>query len=41
MKKLINTIKSLAGKTIRTPALNAIKRLQKRRAEEIKKNGKK
>ena len=41
MKKLINTIKNLAGKTIRTPALNSIKRLQKRRVEEIKKNEKK
>jgi len=41
MKKLINTIKNLAGKTIRTPARNAIKRLQKRRDAEIKKNGKK
>ena len=41
MKKLINTIKNLAGNTIRTPALNAIKRLQKRRDAEIKKNAKK
>ena len=29
MKKLINTIKNLAGKTIRTPALDAIKRKKK------------
>jgi len=29
MKKLINTIRSLAGKTIRTPALDAIKRKKK------------
>jgi hypothetical protein len=41
MKKLFHTIKNLAGKTIRTPALNAIKRVQKRRDAEIKKNGKK
>jgi hypothetical protein len=41
MKKLFDTIKSLAGKTIRTPALNALKKLQKRRDAEIKKNAKK
>ena len=41
MKKLINTVKSLAGKVIRTPALNAVKKLQKRRDAEIKKNDKK
>ena len=41
MKKLFDTIKSLAGKTIRTPPLTAVKKLQKRRAAEIKKNGKK
>jgi hypothetical protein len=29
MKKLINTIKSLTGKIIRTPALDAIKRKKK------------
>ena len=39
MKKLINTIKSLAGKTIRTPALDAIKR--KKKFIRDKKNGKK
>ena len=39
MKKLINTIKNLAGKTIRTPALDAIKR--KKKFIRDKKNGKK
>jgi len=39
MKKLINTIKSLAGKTIRTPALDAIKR--KKKFIRDRKNGKK
>ena len=38
MKKLINTIKSLAGKTIRTPALDAIKR--KKKFIRDRKNGK-
>jgi hypothetical protein len=39
MKKLFNTIKNLAGKTIRTPALDAIKR--KKKFIRDKKNGKK
>jgi hypothetical protein len=39
MKKLINTIKSLAGKVIRTPALDAIKR--KKKFIQDRKNGKK
>jgi len=39
MKKLINTIKNLAGKTIRTPALDAIKR--KKKFIRDRKNGKK
>ena len=39
MKKLFDTIKSLAGKTIRTPALDAIKR--KKKFIQDKKNAKK
>jgi hypothetical protein len=39
MKKLVDTIKSLTGKIIRTPALNAIKR--KKKFIRDKKNGKK
>ena len=38
MKKLVDTIKSLTGKIIRTPALNAIKR--KKKFIRDKKNGK-
>jgi hypothetical protein len=39
MKKLFTTIKNLAGKTIRTPALDAIK--IKKKFIRDKKNGKK
>ena len=38
MKKLVDTIKSLTGKIIRTPALNAIKR--KKKFIRDRKNGK-